>query len=84
MTNTGLRKTLRGVGILAAGGVMFAGFGVFSAVQHVVLHSREGRSDFSELLGDIGLLLVGALLIGISIHRIAQALLYLSDRKAEK
>jgi hypothetical protein len=72
VNRTGRRKSLGGVGIFAAGGIISAGFGIFGFMQHVVLHSKEGRSNFSELLGDIGLLLVGAFLIGISIHRIAE------------
>jgi hypothetical protein len=84
VNRTGLRKSLGGVGIFAAGGIISAGFGIFGFMQHVVLHSKEGRSNFSELLGDIGLLLVGAFLIGISIHRIAEALIYLSEQKTEK
>lgn len=84
MNRTGLRKSLGGVGIFAAGGIISAGFGIFGFMQHVVLHSKEGRSNFSELLGDIGLLLVGAFLIGISIHRIAEAFIYLSEQKTEK
>jgi hypothetical protein len=84
VNRTGLRKSLGGVGIFAAGGIISAGFGIFGFMQHVVLHSKEGRSNFSELLGDIGLLFVGAFLIGISIHRIAEALIYLSELKTEK
>jgi hypothetical protein len=84
VNRTGLRKSLGGVGIFAAGGIISAGFGIFGFMQHVVLHSKEGRSNFSELLGDIGLLLVGAFLIGISIHRIAEAFIYLSEQKTEK
>jgi hypothetical protein len=84
VNRTGLRKSLGGVGIFAAGGIISAGFGIFGFMQHVVLHSKEGRSNFSELLGDMGLLLVGAFLIGISIHRIAEALIYLSEQKTEK
>jgi uncharacterized membrane protein len=81
---TGLRKSLGGVGIYAAGGIMSAGFGMFGFIQHALLHSKEGRSNFSELLADIGFLLIGAFLIGISVHRIAAALIYLSEQKTEK
>jgi len=81
---TGLRKILSGVGIYAAGGILSAGFGMFGFMQHTVLHSKEGRSNFSELLADIGFLLVGAFLIGIAVYRIAEALIYLSEHKTEK
>src|SRR5258708_26140961 len=84
MKKTGLRKTLGGVGLYAAAGIMSAGFGIFGFVQHVVLHSKEGRSNFSELVADIVLLLAGAFLVGIAIHRIAEALIYLSEQKTEK
>jgi hypothetical protein len=67
-----------------AGGIMLTGFGIFGFMQHALLHSKEGHSNFSELLADIGLLLVGAFLIGLSVHRIAKALIYLSEQKAEK
>ncbi len=63
---------------------MSAGFGMFGFIQHALLHSKEGRSNFSELLTDIGFLLIGAFLIGISVHRIAAALIYLSEQKTEK
>jgi hypothetical protein len=79
-----LRKTLGGVGIYVGGGVMLAGFGIFGFMQHALLHSKEGRSNFSELLADIGLLLAGAFLIGLSVHRITKALIYISERKTEK
>lgn len=79
-----VRKILGGVGIYAGGGVMVAGFGIFGFIQHALLHSKEGRSNFSELTADIGLLLAGAFLIGLSVHRIAKALIYISERRAEK
>ncbi len=81
---TGLRKSLRGLGLYAAGGVISAGFGIFGFMQHALLHSNEGRSNFSELLGDIGMLVAGAFLIGISVYRIAEALIYISEQKSEK
>ena len=84
MKNTSLRKTLRGVGICVAGGVMCAGFGIFGFMQHALLHSKESHSNFSELLADIGFLLVGAFLIGLAIHRIAQALITLSEQQTEE
>ena len=81
---TGLRKILGGLGMYAGAGIMSAGFGMFGFIQHAILHSKEGHSNFSELLSDEGFLLAGALLIGLSIHRIAQALIYLSEQKTEK
>jgi hypothetical protein len=79
-----IRKTLGGVGIYAGGGVMLAGFGIFGFMQHALLHSKEGHSNFSELMADIGLLLVGAFLIGLSVHRIAKALISISEQRIEK
>ncbi len=76
---TGLRKLLNGIGVYAGGGIMSAGFGIFGFVQHAILHSKEGRSNFTELLADIGLLTVGAFLIGLSIERIGKALIHLSE-----
>jgi hypothetical protein len=67
-----------------AGGIMLTGFGIFGFMQHALLHSKEGHSNFPELLADIGVLLAGAFLVGLSVHRIAKALIYVSEQEARR
>ena len=76
---TGIRKILYSAGWLAGGGMAIFGMGLMSAMLHTTMEivEKHGSNTHDDLI-DIGLTVLGAIMIGIAVNKVAQALIYLS------
>jgi hypothetical protein len=82
-TTAGLRKMLRYTPHHVALGVLWLALGISEAVQHS-LWSAFSKSDASfQLIVDVGLLVLGALYIGIAVNGVKKAFIFLSEKIAD-
>lgn len=79
-TAEGVKRMIRYAPHHVALGVLWLALGVSESVQHSIWNVFQKDGTSYQLLVDVGLLVMGALYIGLAVNSIKKAFIYIAER----